>query len=86
VAIGVIDEDARRGRIYELGPESYARLTVPPGLWTGFRGLADETSVMLNVANIEHDMDEADRVPETEFFFSWIDLPFPSGSDQVIRR
>lgn len=86
VAVGVIDEEARRGRIYELGSESYARLTVPPGLWAGFRGLARETSLMLNVANIEHDIDEADRLPETEFGFSWAARPFPSGSDQDLQR
>lgn len=86
VAVAVIDEEARRGRIYELGPESYARLTVPPGLWAGFRGLARETSLMLNVANIGHDPDEADRAVETEFGFSWAARPFPSGPDQELRQ
>ena len=85
VAIGVIDMNARRGRIYELGPASYARLTIPPGLWAGFRGLAAETSLMLNVADVEHDPDEADRMPEAAFGFSWDVSPFPSGPDQEIR-
>ena len=86
VAIGVVDMDARRGRIYELGLESYSRLTIPPGLWAGFRGIAAETSLMLNVANIEHDPEESDCMSEAAFGFSWDAPPFPLGSDQDIRR
>lgn len=85
VAIAVVDAEACRGRVYDLGYESYARLTIPPGLWVGFRGLAAETSLMLNVANIEHDPGEADRLPESAFGFSWSAMPFPSGMDQDIR-
>jgi dTDP-4-dehydrorhamnose 3,5-epimerase len=85
VAIGVLDMDASTGRIYELGHESYARLNIPPGIWTGFRSLSTETSLMMNIANIEHDPDESDRMPETAVDFLWDALPFPSGPDQDIR-
>lgn len=85
VAIGVVDTDARCGRVYELGAESYGRLTIPPGLWAGFRGISAGTSLMMNVADMEHDPDESDRLPEAAFDFLWHAPPFPSGPDQDIR-
>lgn len=49
-----------------LSPEnspSYHRLTVPPGFWVAFHGQATGTSLLLNVANLEHDPSEADTLP-----------------------
>ncbi len=85
VAVGVIDADAGRGRIYELGPDKYARLSIPAGLWTGFRGISSEVSVMLNIADIEHDPAESDRVSESDFCFSWDACPYPCGQGQDVR-
>lgn len=45
-----------------LGKERYARLTIPPGLWVAFQGLDRESNMLLNVANIEHDPDEAENI------------------------
>lgn len=57
--------------VVELGPEAYARLTVKPGVWMAFQGLADQPSLLLNIADIEHDPDEADNAPLDRFGFSW---------------
>ena len=54
-----------------ISPASYARLTVPPMLWMGFQGISRDDSIVLNLANIEHDIEEADRVSEDEFSFDW---------------
>ena len=43
-----------------LGPKNYQRLTVPPGIWFGFEGLADNLNLMLNLASIEHDPAESE--------------------------
>jgi dTDP-4-dehydrorhamnose 3,5-epimerase len=57
---------------YELGPRTrFARLTVPPGLWMAFEGLGRDTSLLLNVADMMHDPEEADRRPLDEIHFSW---------------
>jgi dTDP-4-dehydrorhamnose 3,5-epimerase len=57
---------------YQLGPQaSYARLTVPPGLWMAFEGLGNGTSLVLNVADMPHDPIEADRRSLAEIPFSW---------------
>jgi dTDP-4-dehydrorhamnose 3,5-epimerase len=55
-----------------IGPNtSYARLTVPPGVWMAFQGLAGSISILLNVADIPHDPLEVDRRELTNFAFQW---------------
>ena len=51
--------------------KSYGRLTIPPMLWVGFQGLSNETSVLLNVANIEHSLSEIDRKELNQINFNW---------------
>jgi dTDP-4-dehydrorhamnose 3,5-epimerase len=41
-------------------PDSYARLTVPPGIWTAFQGVGEGMNLLLNIANIEHDPAETE--------------------------
>lgn len=41
-----------------LSHKNYQRLTVEPGLWMAFEGM-DENNMLLNIANIEHDPNEA---------------------------
>ncbi|QNT77817.1 cupin domain-containing protein [Entomobacter blattae] len=47
--------------------ETYQRLTVPPGYFVAFTGLAKGDSLLLNVASIMHDKNEADTVPLNYF-------------------
>ena len=54
-----------------LSRENYNRLTVPPMVWTGFQGVSQVTSILLNVANIEHQPTEADRLPLNEINYEW---------------
>lgn len=82
VAVAVVDEASRAARRYDLGPRNYCRLTVPPGLWTGFRSLANEQCVVLNVADILHDPSEVDKAGEGAFPFDWNAVPYPAGADQ----
>jgi dTDP-4-dehydrorhamnose 3,5-epimerase len=42
---------------------NYARLTIPPGVWMGFEGIAQEESIILNFADIKHDPNEQENVP-----------------------
>jgi len=57
---------------YVLGPHTfYARLTVPPGVWMAFQGLADSTSILLNIADIPHDPAEVDRRELNNIVFQW---------------
>lgn len=48
----------------ELSPEGpYACLTVPPMTWLAFEAVSDEPAIILNVADIVHDPEEADNRP-----------------------
>jgi len=38
-----------------LSADDYYRLTIPPNLWYGFKGLNDGLNMLINVANIPHD-------------------------------
>jgi len=57
----------------ELGERQYARLTVPPGIWFGFQGV-DQSSLVLNLADIEHDPTEVERLPCDTEGFDWSPL------------
>lgn len=39
----------------EVGRDKYGLVTVPPGLWYGFKGVAACDSVIVNCASIPHD-------------------------------
>jgi len=54
-----------------VGAERYVRLTVPPGIWFGFKGLATPYSLLINVANIPHDPAEIERKGLEEIQFNW---------------
>ena len=42
-----------------LGENYYARLTVPPRVWMAFSGVGEGTNLLLNIASIPHDQNEA---------------------------
>lgn len=54
-----------------LSTKNYYRLTVPPLVWMGFQGVYEDTSMLLNIADIEHVPEEADRKEMSEINFDW---------------
>lgn len=58
-------------RVEDIGLDRYARITVPPGIWFGFRGLAAPQSLVLNIASIPHDANEVERLALSEIDFDW---------------
>ena len=50
---------------------NYRRLTVPPNLWVGFKGLSNDENIILNIANIEHNPDEVDHKLINELNYNW---------------
>ena len=54
-----------------LSPSNYQRLTVPPGLWVAFKGDGDKANLVLNVASIEHDPNETDRLGLDQVNYNW---------------
>ena len=56
-------EQTGRTESYVLGANRYSRLTVPPGYWVAFRGDNAGLNLVLNVASLEHDPNEARNAP-----------------------
>ena len=58
-------------RTENIGEERYLRLTVPPGIWFGFQGIAVKRSLLSNLADMAHDPDEVLRKETSEFDYDW---------------
>ena len=54
-----------------LSRQKYKRLTVPPMVWMAFQGSGNNQSMLLNIASIPHDPNEADQKSLDEINFSW---------------
>ncbi len=56
-------ESATRGQLVELflGDANYALVTVPPGVWNGFKGVGTAMALVANCASIPHDPAEITR-------------------------
>lgn len=54
----------------KLSQTNYQRLTVAPNLWVAFRGIG-ETNMLLNLANMEHDPNEALNLTLDEIPYAW---------------
>ena len=52
-----------------IGEDNYSRITVPPMIWFGFKGLSSKTSYILNISNELHDPSEVERKPLSSFNF-----------------
>jgi len=54
----------------KLSHNNYQRLTVKPNLWMAFRGIG-ENNMLLNIANIEHDPNEAETRDLESIIYEW---------------
>ena len=54
-----------------LGENRYARLTVPPNIWFGFKGLFPPRSILVNIASIQHDPKEVEHRDIGEVNYNW---------------
>ena len=52
-----------------VSEKNYSRITVPPNIWFGFKGLGSYTNLLVNIANIPHNSDEIEtkELREIEF-------------------
>ena len=54
-----------------ISKKNYCRLTIPPMIWVGFQGLYENESLILNVADIEHNPNEVDKKSIDHIVFDW---------------
>lgn len=57
------DGSATKGTVQEIfaGRANYVLVTVPPGVWNGFKGVGVEAAIVANCATEPHDPDEIVR-------------------------
>lgn len=49
----------------------YSRITIPPDLWFGLKGLGEKASLLVNVANMVHDPSEVQGLDINQFDYEW---------------
>ena len=54
-----------------IGDKQKLRLSVPPGIWFGFKGIGSEVNIILNISDIIHDDHEVIRKNISEINFDW---------------
>ena len=57
-----------RGEIVEvfLGPDNYALVVIPPGIWNGFKGMSDPYAILANCCTHPHDPARSERLDPFE--------------------
>lgn len=66
----VYDENSKEFFSTKLSHNNYQRLTVKAGFWMAFKGL-EKYNVLLNLASIEHDPNEAINIGIEEIKYEW---------------
>ncbi len=66
----VYDENKKEFFAVKLSQNNYQRLTVRAGVWMAFRG-CDTYNMLLNLASIEHDSQEAVNIDLSEIQYEW---------------
>ena len=58
------EDSPTRGELQEIftGEDAYALVTVPPGVWNGFKGVGTAPAIVANCASIPHEPDEIARM------------------------
>lgn len=70
IEVVIYDEEKCEFLRIVLSRSNYKRLTIMPGLWVAFKGLAEE-NLLLNIASIEHDPSEANNLDLEEIKYDW---------------
>ena len=61
------NETTSKGAFLQVGASNYVRLTLQPGVWMAFEGIAKGLNLVLNIASIPHDPNEAINVAIDSF-------------------
>tara|TARA_B100000989_G_scaffold291544_1_gene266132 strand:- start:614 stop:1042 length:429 start_codon:yes stop_codon:yes gene_type:complete len=56
---------------YIIGVDNYVRITVPPKIWFGFKGLGQENNLVLNISSILHDSKEVETKELDQIEYNW---------------
>lgn len=64
----LVDDRLNKNKFYKtiVGRSNYVRLTIPPNIWVAFKGIGSY-NMLLNIADIEHDINETENL-NLEYF------------------
>ncbi len=69
------DGSPTRGELQEvfLGPDHYALVIIPPGVWNGFKGMSEPHAIVANCSTHAHDPSRSDRLDpfENDIPYDW---------------
>ncbi|MBU2549819.1 MAG: dTDP-4-dehydrorhamnose 3,5-epimerase family protein [Proteobacteria bacterium] len=70
------DDSSTKGHVEEIvlgRPDHYKLVRVPPRLWYGFQGIADQPSLLANCTDLAHDPNESEAVSpaDNRIPFQW---------------
>ena len=54
-----------------IGINRYVRLTIPPNIWFGFKGLDRKKNLIVNISDIVHDRNEINERLLEDISYSW---------------
>jgi len=57
-------DSSTHGELMEvfLGPDNYALVIIPPGVWNGFKGMSDPFAMLANCCTHPHDPSRSERL------------------------
>jgi len=61
----------RTFKVIEIGEKKYLRLTVPPRIWFGFKGIGKPESIIMSLTNIPHSPKEVLRRKKNYIKYNW---------------
>ena len=67
----VFTDDLKNIKEEIIGESNYSRLTIPPGIWFGFQGCKFPDSIVLNIADIQHEPLESEKINIDKMAYSW---------------
>ena len=67
-------ENCSSFEVFKIGTKNYKRLTVPPNIWFGFKGLGLYSNLVVNLSNIVHDPSESKKSDLSKIKFDWNNL------------
>ena len=58
-------------KVIEIGEKKYYRITVPPKIWFGFKGVTRKESIILSITNMNHSKKEILRCKKHKINYKW---------------
>jgi len=58
-------------RTINIGEKNCKMISVPPGVWFGFKGISKHSSLIVNLADLPHDKKEILRQKKNDIRFNW---------------